>query len=243
MEVNVGILGKIIPQLPCGAEHTTRAIVKTYSLFMTLSQGEDFRSAAKHTIRKTCDNIPKAELVDFLTNLSTRVGDLIIVSLYTKDPSFFTNENFNTTMSAIEKVLSIHCPTEIQSIDKVEFLLRSMDEKNSNYAAIMNIIEPISESFVFAFEEENVYAIERVTKYVTKTYLDRNTLSEFSKTLLEMVFEGEVLSATNHFMSIIRQHESAEPYLKQGFLAIIDGDMQLAYDNVVKAITIVKRNI
>lgn len=241
----IGYLGRIIPGMPRGVGHTAYSIFKEFNIYTSLNPHSSFDSAAKFvlTSRKSTYKKTSTEELDFFTKIASSLGDIITIAVRIEDPACFDFVNIQTTRSSLRRFYQTYCPSELGSLEKVDFILRMIRDKRSKYKIEISILPTLTEGFVFAFEEDNRFNIERVIGYVSKVYLDSNRLRDIAKELIEYVMAGDEASAVCAIMPLIDFDNEAKPHIETGFSSIISGDMQLAFDEFLKAFSTVKRNI
>lgn len=239
----IGYIGRLIPGMPRGVGHTAHSIFRDYNLFISANPQSTFDEAArfvlksrKSTYRKTND-----EEISFFLEISDSPGDLITIAVNIEDPDCFNSINEHTTRSSLRHFYQKYCPSEIKSIAKINFILRSVHEKRSRYKVNLNVLSVLTESFVFAFEEADWFRIGQTVGYISKKYLDDTELKIMAKEMIENIMDADETSAVCIMMPLIKYDNEARPHIETGFSAITSGDMQLAFDEFIKAFSIVKR--
>jgi len=237
-------VGRLIPGTPRGVGHTAYSIFINFNLFVSQNPQSNFDDAAKFVLKSRKSTYKKTndEEIEFFINISTSLGDLITIVIIVEDPAAFNYTNAHSTRSSLRNFYQKYCPSELKKLSKTDFIIRMVHEKRTKYKAILNILSPLTDRFVVAFEEADYFSIGRTLEYITKTYFYDNEIRDIAKELIEYVMDGDDVSAARVMMSLIEHDSSAKPHIEAGFSAIVSGDNQLAFDEFLKAFTFVKRN-
>lgn len=243
----MGLLWKIIPDLPGGPGHIAYSVLKKFNLFISATPSADFEDAAKYVLKSRKSTYKKTtdEEIEFFLKFSGRLGDLVTIIIYLDDPTYFSINNRHATVSSIRRVYRKYIPSEIDSFSKIDFLLRRICERRSKHKIDITYLSFIIDRLVCAFNENDFYDIEnieRIIKYTSKVYLASSETRDVATNIIQHLMDSEINSATKLILPLINNNVSAGLHIDAGFESLISGKTELAFDELLKAFCIVKRD-